>query len=171
MTLRSCIDPRLRLTSVTERTRLDRIKALKERLEDAKHQLEVAQRQGHFELASRLRFSTIPELESQLPDEKTESLENDLDSPLAMLHDRVTSNDIARVVAKATGIPVTNLLKGERDKLVHVCHFLPVLDERLKPRRWKMSSNSELLVKTTSLQPSAMPFAYQGLGCKRPIDL
>lgn len=37
-----------------------------------------------------------------------------------MLHDRVTSNDIARVVAKATGIPVTNLLKGERDKLVHV---------------------------------------------------
>jgi ATP-dependent Clp protease ATP-binding subunit ClpB len=42
------------------------------------------------------------------------------ESPLAMLHDRVTSNDIARVVAKATGIPVQNLMKGERDKLVHV---------------------------------------------------
>jgi ATP-dependent Clp protease ATP-binding subunit ClpB len=42
-----------------------------------------------------------------------------------MLHDRVTSNDIARVVAKMTGIPVQNLLKGERDKLVHVCYPFP----------------------------------------------
>lgn len=86
-------------------------------MEEAKHQLEVAQRQGQYELASRLRFATIPELERQLPTEKVEAEE---DSPLAMLHDRVTSNDIARVVAKATGIPVQNLLKGERDKLVHV---------------------------------------------------
>ena len=44
----------------------------------------------------------------------------DAEGPLAMLHDRVTSADIARVVAKATGIPVQSLLKGEREKLVHV---------------------------------------------------
>lgn len=68
-------------------------------------------------MASRLRFSTIPDLERKLPTEKDEG---DVESPLAMLHDRVTSNDIARVVAKATGIPVQNLLKGERDKLVHM---------------------------------------------------
>lgn len=100
-----------------ERARLDRIKETKKRLEDAKHQLEVAQRQGNYELASRLRFATIPELEKQLPKEKDES---ETESPLAMLHDRVTSNDIARVVAKATGIPVQNLLKGERDRLVNM---------------------------------------------------
>lgn len=47
--------------------------------------------------------------------------QEDIESPLAMLHDRVTSNDISRVVAKSTGIPVQNLLKGERDRLVHVC--------------------------------------------------
>ena len=41
-----------------------------------------------------------------------------------MLHDRVTSADIARVVAKATGIPVQSLLKGEREKLVHVRSLL-----------------------------------------------
>ena len=41
-----------------------------------------------------------------------------------MLHDRVTSDDISRVVAKATGIPVQSLLKGEREKLVHVSPFL-----------------------------------------------
>ncbi|KAJ8514426.1 hypothetical protein ONZ45_g8043 [Pleurotus djamor] len=102
-----------------ERSRLDRIKDLKQRLEETKYQLEVAQRQGNYELASRLRFSTIPELERQLPTEEELSGENK-ESPLAMLHDRVTSNDIARVVAKATGIPVQNLLKGERDKLVHM---------------------------------------------------
>ncbi|KIM39539.1 hypothetical protein M413DRAFT_447019 [Hebeloma cylindrosporum] len=101
-----------------ERTRLQNIKEAKKKLEEAKHQLEVAQRQGQYELASRLRFATIPELERQLPTEKAEAEE--LESPLAMLHDRVTSNDIARVVAKATGIPVQNLLKGERDKLVHM---------------------------------------------------
>ncbi|KAJ2937010.1 hypothetical protein H1R20_g114, partial [Candolleomyces eurysporus] len=108
------------LTNVwqAERARLERIKEAKKKLEDAKYQLEVAQRHGHYELASRLRYATIPDLEAQLP--KEGEAEQQPESPLAMLHDRVTSNDIARVVAKATGIPVQNLLKGERDKLVHM---------------------------------------------------
>lgn len=59
----------------------------------------------------------------QLPDENERAKSEHDDSPLAMLHDRVTSNDIARVVARSTGIPVQNLLKGERDKLVHVRSF------------------------------------------------
>ncbi|KAH9949196.1 P-loop containing nucleoside triphosphate hydrolase protein [Amylocystis lapponica] len=109
------------LTAVwqAERARLDRIKDVKQRLEDAKHELEVAQRQGHYERASQLRFATIPELERQLPTEG-ERGEDEAARPLAMLHDRVTSADIARVVAKATGIPVQNLLRGERDRLVHM---------------------------------------------------
>ncbi|KAJ8585212.1 P-loop containing nucleoside triphosphate hydrolase protein [Rhizopogon salebrosus TDB-379] len=101
-----------------ERARLDRIKDLKKRLENAKYELEVAQRHGQYDKASQLRFGTIPELERQLP--KDSEMKDDEESPLSMLHDRVTSNDIARVVAKATGIPVQNLLKGERDKLVHM---------------------------------------------------
>ncbi|KAG2061360.1 P-loop containing nucleoside triphosphate hydrolase protein [Suillus hirtellus] len=102
-----------------ERARLDRIKDLKKRLEDAKHELEVAQRHGQYDKASQLRFGTIPELERQLPKD-SEMKDDNEESLLSMLHDRVTSNDIARVVAKATGIPVQNLLKGERDKLVHM---------------------------------------------------
>src|SRR6266704_3618740 len=107
------------LRTATERARLERIKDVKKRLEQTKHELEIAQREGHYEAASRLRFSTIPDLERQLP-KQDEQRADDEESPLAMLHERVTSNDIARVVAKATGIPVQNLLKGERDKLVHV---------------------------------------------------
>ena len=67
----------------------------------------------------------MPDLERQLPKEDEHA--DETESPLSMLHDRVTSNDIARVVAKATGIPVQNLLKGERDKLVHVSHRIPLI--------------------------------------------
>ncbi|KAF7307945.1 p-loop containing nucleoside triphosphate hydrolase protein [Mycena kentingensis (nom. inval.)] len=111
----------------TERARLNRTKELKQQLEAAKHQLDVAQRAGDFETASRLRFSTIPDLMAQLPDEGTDAKaraarqsDDEADSPLGLLQDRVTSSSIARVVAKATGIPVHNLLKGEREKLVNM---------------------------------------------------
>ena len=107
-----------------ERARLEKIKDVKERLEDAKRELEIAQRQGQYERASRLRYATIPELERQLPAERERGDGEEAEGPLAMLHDRVTSADIARVVAKATGIPVQSLLKGEREKLVHVSILL-----------------------------------------------
>lgn len=109
------------MNTYAERARLQRIKDLKQRLEEAKLELEIAQRQGQYERASQLRFATIPELQRQLPAETERAQgESEAQGPLPMLHDRVTSDDIARVVAKATGIPVQNLLKGERDKLVHV---------------------------------------------------
>jgi ATP-dependent Clp protease ATP-binding subunit ClpB len=104
---------------------LEKIKEVKRSLEQAKHELEVAQREGQFDVASRLRYSTIPSLERQLPERHGD--DEDVDSPLSMLHDRVTSNDIARVVAKSTGIPVQNLMKGERDKLVHVSLSLSLI--------------------------------------------
>ena len=88
--------------------------------QQAKHELDVAQRQGQYERASQLRFATIPELERQLPKESERAEEAEGEGALTMLHDRVTSGDISRVVAKATGIPVQSLLKGEREKLVHV---------------------------------------------------
>ena len=104
-----------------ERDKLDRVKNVKKGLEEAKHELNVALRMGDYEKASQLRFATIPELQGRLPKEGVaEERERKEDKLGGMLHERVTSDDIARVVAKATGIPVTNLLKGERDKLVHV---------------------------------------------------
>lgn len=110
---------------LTERDKLNHTKEVKKRLEDAKHELEVAQRIGDYEKASQFRFGTIPDLQRQLPKEtENRDLEEEENKLGGMLHERVTSNDISRVVARATGIPVTNLLKGERDKLVHVCFFV-----------------------------------------------
>ena len=91
---------------------MQRNKERKRRLEEAKHELEVAQRKGDYEAASRLRYATIPEFEREIPIEGNGNG--------AMLSERVTSDDIARVVARATGIPVQSLLKGERERLVHV---------------------------------------------------
>ena len=82
--------------------------------------LENAQRTGDFEKASRLRFSTIPALQAKLPKLEAE-LGSDAEGEAGMtVRDRVTSEDIAVVVAKSTGIPVSNLLKGERERLVHM---------------------------------------------------
>jgi ATP-dependent Clp protease ATP-binding subunit ClpB len=104
----------------TERARLEEIKDINKKLESARYQLEVAQREGSFEVASRLRFSTIPELESKLPKEGSMDGGDGGADTSTLLHDRDTSSDIARVVARATGIPVQSLLKGEKEKLVHV---------------------------------------------------
>jgi ATP-dependent Clp protease ATP-binding subunit ClpB len=109
------------ITYGTERERLHRNKERKRRLEEAKHELEVAQRKGDFEAASRLRYATIPELEREIPAEGN-------NGEGAMLSERVTSDDVARVVARATGIPVQILMKGERERLVHV--GAPSLKER-----------------------------------------
>ena len=166
------------LTAVwqAERARLDKIKETKERLEEAKRELEIAQRQGQYEKASRLRFATIPELEKQLPAEGERGESEDAEGPLAMLHDRVTSADIARVVAKATGIPVQSLLKGEREKLVHVrfpCSYVVSLCEEAYCflRRWRTRSRSESSVKITSSRLSATPSGFLARAYRRPTAL
>ncbi len=97
---------------------------MKESVERKKHELDVSQRDGDFERASKLRYLEIPELEKKAKQLEEEGEKNapgtgDLKS-LVVVRDRVTSDDIAKVVARATGIPVQSLLKGEKEKLVHV---------------------------------------------------
>ncbi|KAL1413565.1 chaperone ATPase hsp78 [Vanrija albida] len=103
-----------------ERERVSEIKSIKETIERANVELENAQRRGDFEVASRLRYSTIPELQKRLPKAEAE-LEAEAEAqPDMVVRDKVTSEDIAVVVGKATGIPVSNLLKGERERLIHM---------------------------------------------------
>ncbi|TXT15742.1 hypothetical protein VHUM_00245 [Vanrija humicola] len=103
-----------------ERERVSEIKSIKETIERANVELENAQRRGDFESASRLRYSTIPELQKRLPKAEAE-LEAEAEAqPDMVVRDKVTSEDIAVVVGKATGIPVSNLLKGERERLIHM---------------------------------------------------
>ncbi|KAF2639893.1 P-loop containing nucleoside triphosphate hydrolase protein [Massarina eburnea CBS 473.64] len=100
-----------------ERESLQEIKNIKEELEKARLELEQAQREGNFGKAGELRYSKIPQLEQRLPKEdETESGTG----PSSLLHDSVNADDIAAVVSRTTGIPISKLMRGESEKLIHM---------------------------------------------------
>lgn len=99
-----------------EKAEIDTIKRTKEELEQARFQLEQAQREGDFAKAGELRFSTIPELEGKLPNE---GAEQDAEKQ-NLIHDSVTADDIGNVVSRTTGIPVNKLMAGEVEKLIRM---------------------------------------------------
>jgi ATP-dependent Clp protease ATP-binding subunit ClpB len=117
-----------RLTEVWEsqKLELDRIKQLKSEIEQAKQDLEVKRRENNFGEASRLQYDTIPALEHKLneliksQEEKASSATDSSNNNNVLLHESVTADDIARVISKATGIPVQNMMKGEKDKLLYI---------------------------------------------------
>lgn len=98
-----------------ERSELDAIKKTQADLDKAKVELEVAQREGNFGRASELRYSVIPSLEQKLPKDGEQSKTQG-----TLIHDSVTADDIAQVVARITGIPVSKLTSGHIEKLVHM---------------------------------------------------
>lgn len=103
-----------------EKAELDAIKQAKEDLERARVDLEQAQREGNFAKASELRYSIIPGLENKLPKEGSEMTTTTTADGEVLLHDAVTSDDIAAVVSRTTGIPVNKLMAGEVEKLIHM---------------------------------------------------
>jgi len=98
-----------------EKGGIDQIKALKQQIEDAEMQFEDAQRRGDLERAARLKYETIANLKKGLA-EKEEQLTKSQQAK--MLHNEVTDEHIAQVVAKWTGVPVSRLLTGERERLM-----------------------------------------------------
>jgi ATP-dependent Clp protease ATP-binding subunit ClpA len=99
----------------TEKSAIDAVKNAKSELERAKHQLEQATREGDYGTASKIQYATIPELQEKIKELSKDELAAKSSN---LLHDSVTSEDIASVISKMTGIPVNSLLKGEKDKLL-----------------------------------------------------
>ncbi|HEY1515731.1 MAG TPA: ATP-dependent chaperone ClpB [Solirubrobacteraceae bacterium] len=111
-----------------EKESVGAVAELQERIEQAKTELERAQREADLGRAAELQYGTIPELEKQLL--AAESAQHDAASDHhtpKFLKDVVDAEDVAEVVAKWTGIPVTRLMEGEIEKLVH-------MEERLHQR-------------------------------------
>ncbi|GHA07747.1 chaperone protein ClpB [Arenicella chitinivorans] len=90
---------------------------IKEELEAARLEMDVAQRAGNLAKMSELQYAVIPELEAQLA--KAQSNENN-GKPNQLLRSNVTDEEIAEVVASWTGIPVAKMLQGEREKLLTI---------------------------------------------------
>jgi ATP-dependent Clp protease ATP-binding subunit ClpB len=114
-----------RLTEIwdKERAEIETIKRAKEDLEKARQELDHARREGNFGKAGELQYATIPKLEAQLPRDGAE-VSTDGKTGDTLIHDSVTADDIANVVSRTTGIPVTKLMAGEVEKLVRMEEIL-----------------------------------------------
>ena len=110
-----------------EKDSVGAVAELQEKLEQAKMELENAQREADLGRAAELRYGTIPELEKQLAAAAEAEHDAAGDHTPRFLKDVVDAEDVAEVVAKWTGIPVTRLMEGEIEKLVH-------MEERLHAR-------------------------------------
>jgi ATP-dependent Clp protease ATP-binding subunit ClpB len=99
-----------------EREIIGRIREVKEKIDAAKSEAQVAERQGDLAKAAELTYSTILELEKSLTEANTQLSE--LQANKKMLKEEVDSDDIAQVVSKWTGIPVDRMMEGEREKLL-----------------------------------------------------
>jgi len=108
-----------------EKAAIQKIRATKEQIEQARFQIDAVTRKGDLGKASELQYGTLPHLEKQLVDENKKLAE--LQSKQKMLKEEVDAEDVAEVVAKWTGIPVSRLLEGEMQKLLHV-------EDRLRER-------------------------------------
>ncbi len=104
-----------------EKDAISRVQSLREELETANAALEKAQREYDLEKASKLQYGKIPELKKQLEEsEKTAQTKKSAD----LLRDRVSEEEIARIVGRWTGIPVAKLMEGEREKLLRLADTL-----------------------------------------------
>lgn len=109
----------MKATWQTERAHLTEIRGLKETLENKRGELDRAQRSGDYEAASRLKFGELPELEQKLA-VATDALRQKQSREGSFLREEVTDEDIARIVAKWTGIPVTRMVESEQQKLLQM---------------------------------------------------
>ena len=101
-----------------EKGAIERIKEAKAEIERVTGRIEEAQRRYDYETASKLQYSTLPELEKKLAElQKTAESKS---GEGRLLRDTVDEEEIAEIVARWTGIPVSKLMEGEREKLLHL---------------------------------------------------
>ena len=106
-----------------EKNAITNLQQLREQIEDLNRQIEAAEQQYDLEKAAELKYGRLPEAQRRLQEEEQKVQKNQA----TILRDRVTEEEIARIVERWTGIPVSRLVQGEREKLLH-------LDETLHKR-------------------------------------
>ena len=104
----------------SEKASIHVVSDTKAEIEKVNAEIEAAQRVGNYELAAKLKYSRLPELQQKLEDAQKEGT----DTKHTLLRDTVTDEEIARVVARWTGIPLAKLMEGEREKILHLDDIL-----------------------------------------------
>jgi len=98
-----------------EKASIGRVQKLREELEQTGAQIQLAEREYDLEKAAQLKYGKLPELQKQLEEAEKAGAEE-----TTLLRDKVTEEEIARIVGRWTGIPVARLMEGEREKLLHL---------------------------------------------------
>jgi len=106
-----------------EKASVDKLSKLREEIEQLHGEMEIAKRNGDYEKAGELQYSKLPALRKQLEIEEESIKEKDL----SLVHEKVTEEEIARIISRWTGIPVAKLTESEKSKTLH-------LDEELHKR-------------------------------------
>lgn len=101
----------------TEKQSIDEVKTLRAQIEKMHSDIENAQVSYEYEKAARLKYSELPQLEKRLKEAEARR-ESGADN--SIMHDTVTEEEIAAIVGKWTGIPVSKLMEGEREKILHL---------------------------------------------------
>ena len=111
----------LRAQYENEKKDIAQIRALRAQIEQTRHEAEKAEREYDLNKAAQLRHGTLPELEKKLAEEEKAASDG---KNSHLLREEVTDDEIAEIVAKWTGIPVTRLVEGEREKLLKLDSLL-----------------------------------------------
>ena len=94
------------------------VQKLREQIEDVNAEIEAAERKYDLNKAAELKYGKLPQLQKELEEKEREAEENGNKNTL--LRDKVTEEEIARIIERWTGIPVAKLMEGEREKLLHL---------------------------------------------------
>ena len=106
-----------------EKNSVEKLSKLREEIDEVNSQIQIAQREGDLEKAAELSYGRLPALKKQLEQEENKVNE----SELSLVHEKVSEDEIARIISRWTGIPVARLTESERNKTLH-------LDEELHKR-------------------------------------
>lgn len=122
---KECADLRAKFDAMkarwdNEKQNIHAVSDLKSEIERVNAEIERAQRAADYEHAAKLKYSTLPELTKKLEKAQTEGGQNQN----SLLRDTVTEEEIAKVVSRWTGIPLSKLMEGEREKILHLADIL-----------------------------------------------
>jgi ATP-dependent Clp protease ATP-binding subunit ClpB len=106
-----------------EKACVEKVSKIREDIEQLNNQIQIAQREGNLEKAAELSYGKLPELKKQLANEEQKISERDM----SLVHESVSDDEIAKIISRWTGIPVSKLNESERNKTLH-------LDEQLHKR-------------------------------------
>ncbi|MDE5738674.1 MAG: AAA family ATPase, partial [Oscillospiraceae bacterium] len=126
-----------------ERTGISKVQKLREEIEQVKADMERAEREYNLNLASELKYGKLPALQKQLAEQ--EKLASEANMQQSLLRDEVTAEEIARIICRWTGIPVSKLMEGEREKLLRM---EDILHERVIGQDEAVTKVSEAILRS-----------------------